>query len=183
MDWVGNIAMPLFSTAVGSIVTFLAVKLTLQGEIKREKQNQATLKRSLILGLCEEIEKIYGYVSHIESLKIGKNYALESRIIEDTVAHQLELFNNPNLIEKLSRLRFILKRINQGLEDIQHPDIYTRNILFPTGLTPDIYKNWGVYREDCLGTIRELTKLFDEEAPGLLGTKFDYIRNHSPHNH
>ena len=182
MDLVGSILMPIFSTTVGAVVAYRAVKWTIQAETEREKQNKAALKRSLILGLSEELEKIYGYVSRIESLKIGQNYAFESKITEDTVAHQLELFDNPNLVERLSRLRFILKRINQGLEDIQHPDIYTRNIIFPSGLTPDIYKNWGSYRDDCLSTIGELIALFDEEAPGLLGTKFDYIRNHSLKN-
>jgi hypothetical protein len=95
------------------------------------------------------------------------------------VEHQLELFNKPDLVERLSRLRFILKKINQGLEDIQNPDIYTRSIIFPNGLTPEIYKNWGSYRDDCLSTIGELISLFDQEAPGLLDAKFDYIRKHS----
>jgi hypothetical protein len=183
MDLVGSVIMPIFSTTVGAVVAYLAVKWTTKAETEREKQNKAALKKAMILGLGEESEKIYGYVSQIKSLKIGQNYAFESKITEDTVAHQLELFNNPNLVERLSRLRFILKRINQGLEDIQHPDIYTRSIIFPNGLTPDIYKNWGSYRDDCLGTISELIALFDEEAPGLLDAKFDYIRNHSLHNH
>jgi|GEM_PF-4794793 len=181
MDLVGNVLIPILTTAAGAFIAYQAVKWTTRAEIDREKRNQAALKRALILGLGEELEKIYGYVSQIESLKIGQNYAFESKITEDTVAHQLELFNNPNLVERLSRLRFILKRINQGLEDIQHPDIYTRSIIFPNGLIPDIFKNWGSYRDDCLGTISELIALFDEEAPELLGAKFDSIRNHSLH--
>ncbi len=182
MDWVGSVLMPLLSTAVGAVVTYRAVKWTMQAETDRENQNKDALKRALILGIGEEVEKIYKDISLIDRLSIGKNYAFESKITEDTVAHQLELFGNSTLIEKLSRFRFVLKRLDQGLKDIQHPDVYTRNPIFPTGLTPDIFKNWGAYREDCLKNIGELIALFDQEAPGLLDNKFDYIRNRSVRN-
>jgi hypothetical protein len=181
MDLVGSVLVPILSTTVGAVVTYQAVKWTAQAETEREKRNQAALKRALILGLGEELEKIYGYVYQITSLKFGHNYALESRITEDTVAHQLELFNNPDLVERLSHLRFVLKKTSQGLELFRDPSISTRSVIFPNGITPDIWKNWGSYRDDCLNTIGELIALFDQEAPGLLDIKFDYIRNHSLH--
>lgn len=179
MDLVGNVLIPILSTAVGAVIAYRAVKWTTRAEIDREKRNQAALKKSLILGLGEELKIIYEYIYQITSLKLGQNYTLESRITEDTVAHQLELFNNHNLVERLSHLRFILKKTNQGFEFFRDPSIGTRGVIFPNGITPDIWGNWGSYRDDCLKTIGELIGLFEQEVPGLLNAKFDFIRNHS----
>jgi hypothetical protein len=170
MDWIGNVLMPMLSTAVGAVITYQAVKWNVHAETEREKQNQAALKRSLVLGIGAELEQIYGFVSHLTSLNFGMNYTLENRITEDTVSHQLELFNDPKLVERLSHLRLSLKKISQGFDVLRNPFINS------AGVSPHILSHWGSYRSDCLNTIKEIIDLLDKEAPGVLGIEMDTIR-------
>jgi len=170
-DWIGSILIPILSTAVGAMVAYRAVKWTVQAETEREKRNQEELKKSLILGIGAELKEIYRYISQIGALNYGGNYVLESRIVEDTVSDQLKLFNTPNLVERLSHLRLILKRINQGTEVLRHPFVTSAST------SPQILKDWEMYKSNCLDTTKEIVGLLDIEAPGLLGKEMDTVRN------
>lgn len=161
MEWVTGIFIPLFASVVGALLggvgTYFGVKWTVRAENEREHKNKIELKNNLVLGMLRETDMLREFLQNTHSLnnRQGDNLAIESRMIEDTVADQLKLFDNPELIRSLSDLRQHVQLVRQALDVIRG--------INSDSISPRPYQivtsNWGTYKDWIIGENGDLKRV------------------------
>jgi hypothetical protein len=92
MEWFTGVFIPLFASVLGALLggigTYYGVKWTVRAEAERQRLNKIELKNKLILGMLKETDMLKNFLENTHSLnnRQGDNLAIESRVIEDTVA-------------------------------------------------------------------------------------------------
>ncbi len=158
-EYLIDAGITLFATGVGVYGAFYVDNI-------RDKTAKRDLKNRLIRGLSYEIDKLEKFLNDKLNLVMYQDYYVEIRILEDTVRDQIDYLDNSELIESLSDLRGLVKKVDRHLSLWNEVNIELRKpVMGAWGQVKDkLTAEWNGLNKETLSEIKTIKGLLEKET-------------------